>query len=435
MLACVVTACALCACSAVENVPYAIVRDNAAMTIPNEDIITLKMFTSLPDRTCGAGLVEQMLIDEYTEANPNIKIEVEALDEAAYKIKFKAYAMEGLPDIVNIWGQPSFIDEVLKAGILAELNEDDYADYKFVNGSLDGFKKNGKLYGLPRNTDVQLIFYNKELFDAHNWNVPDTYDELLELCKEIRAAEYIPMAMDGEDGWPLAYLWTDIMVKLAGEDYSEIVENAMDVHDFTAHEFVRATYILHEMGRLGMFQKNFESSDYGSALSLFTSGRAAMFCTGSWDCALALNEDIDPKIRTNIRAFTFPMIEGGKGSIDNIAAWNGGGYAVSNASPYKEEAIKFLNYIYRPDKLSKYGWENGVGMSAQDQSSYLTGDETELQLQVMNIVRGASSVSGNPVSDYGPAEFKSVLEDEIPNVSHGSLSIGMFLGNIGHASR
>lgn len=132
----------------------------SALTVSAEEEITLRVFSNLPDRKNGQGLVEQMLIDEYMEANPNVKIEVEALDEEAYKTKFKAYAMEGMPDVVNIWGQPSFLDEVLDAGVLAELNEADYADYKFIEGSLEGFKKDGKLYGLPRNTDVAVFYYN-----------------------------------------------------------------------------------------------------------------------------------------------------------------------------------------------------------------------------------------------------------------------------------
>lgn len=68
--------------------------------------VTLKLFSNLPDRKTGQGLVEQKLIDEYMEANKNVKIEVEALDEEAYKTKFKAYSMEGMPDVVSIWGQP-----------------------------------------------------------------------------------------------------------------------------------------------------------------------------------------------------------------------------------------------------------------------------------------------------------------------------------------
>lgn len=51
--------------------------------------VTLKLFSNLPDRKTGQGLVEQMIIDEYMEENQNVKIEVEALDEEAYKTKFK----------------------------------------------------------------------------------------------------------------------------------------------------------------------------------------------------------------------------------------------------------------------------------------------------------------------------------------------------------
>ena len=124
--------------------------------------VTLKIFSNLPDRKNGQGLVEQMIIDDYMKENTNVTIEVEALDEEAYKTKFKAYAMDGMPDVVSIWGQPSFLDEVLEAGVLAELNESDYADYGFISGSLDGFKKDGKLYGLPRNTRSEERRVGKE---------------------------------------------------------------------------------------------------------------------------------------------------------------------------------------------------------------------------------------------------------------------------------
>ena len=43
--------------------------------------ITLKVFSNLPDRKNGQGLVEQMIIDDYMKENTNVKIEVEALDE------------------------------------------------------------------------------------------------------------------------------------------------------------------------------------------------------------------------------------------------------------------------------------------------------------------------------------------------------------------
>lgn len=69
--------------------------------------VTLKIFSNLPDRKNGQGLVEQMIIDEYMTLYPNVTIEVETLDEEAYKTKFKACSMEGMPDVVSIWGQLS----------------------------------------------------------------------------------------------------------------------------------------------------------------------------------------------------------------------------------------------------------------------------------------------------------------------------------------
>ena len=397
--------------------------------------VTLKLFSNLPDRKTGQGLVEQKLIDEYMEANKNVTIEVEALDEEAYKTKFKAYSMEGMPDVVSIWGQPAFLDEVVDAGVLAELDQSDYTDYKFVEGSLDGYTYDGKLYGLPRNTDVQCIFYNEKMFKDNNWEVPSTYDELIALAGKIKDAGIIPMAMDGGDGWPMAVYLSDVLYKLVGSDYQNVVSNAVKNGDFTDANIKKATELLKEAADAGLFQNGYDSQDYGTAMNLFTNGQAAMFYMGSWESSMALNPDIPDDVKNNIRAFTMPIVEGGKASATDILAWNGGGYAVSANSKVKDEAIKFFNFMYQPDKLSKYGWENNVGMSAQDQSEYMTGEETELMKQIVDILNNSTNVSGTPVNDCGPSAFKTSIESEIQGVSNGSSSVDGFLKAIGDACK
>ena len=414
---------------------FSVMAGTGATIVKADDEVTLKVFSNLPDRKNGQGLVEQMIIDDYMEENPNVTIEVEALDEEAYKTKFKAYSMEGMPDVVSIWGQPAFLDEVLDAGVLAELNQDDYKDYGFISGSLDGFMKDGKLYGLPRNTDVAGFYYNQKMFEDNGWEVPTTYDELLTLAGEIKDKDIVPLAMDGGDGWPMAVYLSDILFKLTGSDYSDVVSNAISTGDFSDENLKKATELLKESADAGLFQNGYDSQDYGTAMNLFTNGQAAMFYMGSWEASMALNEDIPEDIRTNIRVFTMPVIDGGKGTATDIAAWNGGGYAVSADSEVKDEAVKFLNYMYQPDKLSKYGWENGVGMSAQDQSAYMTGDETELQMQFVDAVNNATSVSGTPINDCGPSAFKTSIESEIQSVSNGSISVDDFLAAIGEACK
>ena len=293
--------------------------------------------------------------------------------------------------------------------------------------------KDGKLYGLPRNTDVAGFYYNQKIFEDNGWEVPTTYDELLTLAGEIKDKGIVPLAMDGGDGWPLAVYLSDILFKLTGSDYSSVVSDAISTGDFSDENLKKATELLKESADAGLFQNGYDSQDYGTAMNLFTNGQAAMFYMGSWEASMALNEDIPEEVRTNIRVFTMPVINGGKGTATDIAAWNGGGYAVSADSEVKDEAIKFLNYMYQPDKLSKYGWENGVGMSAQDQSAYMTGNETELQMQFVDAVNNATSVSGTPINDCGPSAFKTSIESEIQSVSNGSVDVDEFLETIGAA--
>lgn len=397
--------------------------------------ITLKVFSNLPDRKTGQGLVEQTIIDEYMKENENINIEVETLSDDDYKVKFKAYSMEGMPDVVSIWGQPAFLDEVVEAGVLAELDPSDYSDYKFIEGSLNGFTYDGKLYGLPRNTDIAVIYYNKKMFDDNGWKVPTTYDELLALAPEISATGVSPMVIGGGEGWTLSVMMSDLLYQVAGEDCADIISNAVKTGDFSDENIVKAATLLKDAADAGLFQKGFDSQDTATAKNLFTNGQAAMLYIGSWESSMAVDETIDEEIRTNIRMFTMPVVEGGAAAATDIAAWHGGGYGISADSEVKEEAVKFLNYMYQPDKLSKYGWENGVGMSAQDQTEYMTGEESELQMEIVDTLTEATGVSGTPINDCGPSAFKTSIESEIQGLANGSQSVDDFISAIGAACK
>ncbi|MCD7842535.1 MAG: extracellular solute-binding protein [Lachnospiraceae bacterium] len=392
-----------------------------------EEQVTIKVFSNLPDRTSGQGLIEQTLFDMYMEENPNVTIEVEALDDESYKTKFKAYASgSSMPDLVNVWGQPAFISEVIDAGLLAELNEEDYADYNFLDGSLNGFSQDGKLYGLARNTDVMGFYYNKAIFEECGVEVPTTWDELIGAVQTITDAGYIAISMDGSDKYPIAILIEDIYQKIAGS--ADTYSNAAAAVESGSYDesWTQAAQMVVDLVEAGGFQTGFETTDYGTALNLFTNGQAAMYYMGSWEMSMATNEDIDEETRNNISVFTMPLVDGGTGTATEICAWNGGGYSVTANSEVKDEAIALLNYMFEPDHWSKLAWENGVCMSAQNFSDYLTGEETSLQLEWIDIVSGSTSVSGTPINDLGTSEFKTVCEDSCVELAIGSLSVDEF---------
>jgi raffinose/stachyose/melibiose transport system substrate-binding protein len=389
--------------------------------------VTIRVFSNLPDRRNGQGLIEQMLFDQYTQANPNVRIVVEALDDEAYKTKFKAYAAgSSMPDFVSSWGQPSFINEVIDAGLLAELNKADYASYGFLEGSLDGWTRNGNLYGLPRNTDVMAFYYNEKTFKDNGWNVPQTYDELLALCQAIKAKGLIPVAMDGGDKWPLAIYLTDLVTKLNGTGTNGVLVNAVDTN-WSAPLLTQAATLLQAAARAGVFQNGFENSDYGTAMNMFTSGQAAMFYMGSWEMSMANNMDFSEGFRSNLRAFTMPVVSGSKGKATDICAWNGGGYSVTAKSAVKAEAVKLLNFMFKPENWNRLTWENNVCMSAQNFSMYQTGKETPVQKQFVAYVAAATSISGTTLNDLGTSEFKTRSEDLVQQLAISAVTPAVFI--------
>lgn len=401
----------------------------------SSDPVTIKVFSNLTDRKNGQGFVEQTLFEQYMSENPNITIEVEALDDEAYKTKFKAYASGSeMPDLVNIWGQPSFLDEVIQEGLLAELDTNTYADYGFLSGSLDGFSKDDKLYGLPRNTDVMAFYYNKALFEENGWKVPATYDDLITLAGEISNAGLIPCSMDGADKWPISIYYQDIVTKILGDSQQD-VRTSVSTGDFSNPAYLEAAKLLQKSVEAGLFQNGFETTDYGTSMNLFANGQAAMFYMGSWEMSMATNQDVMEEVRNNIGVFMMPSVKADAGTAADIAAWNGGGYAVTEKSEVKAEAVKLLNYMFLPQNWSRIAWENGVCMSAQNYSDYLTGTETPVQLAFTDIIGNASSITGVTFNDLGNSEFKTTSEDLSAELAIGMVTPEDFISQLQSACK
>ena len=383
---------------------------------------TIRIFTNLPDRNNGQGLVEQMLIDAYLAENPHISIEIEALHDEEYKIKFAAYsAGREMPDFTSGWGMPSWIDERVDAGIFHELNPADF-NFGFVEGTFAGFSKDGKLYGIPRNTDIMGFYYNQAIFDEIGVSTPGSWDELLVLANDIRAAGYQPVSTNGAEGWSIAIMLTGIYQMVSGPGVGARMGGFLTSQDWSDSKFVEAAGVFQDAAMGGLFANGFETSDYGTAKSLFTSGQAAMFYMGSWEASMAVDDDIPSEVRDNIRMFMLPEVSGGAGSLTDISLWNGGGYFVTADSPVADEAIKLLQYFFREDNWNRLTWEYDVCMSAQDFTPYFSGNESAVLLQFVDAMNAATAVTGVPYIDMGSADFKTRSERLIVELAIGAIT-------------
>jgi raffinose/stachyose/melibiose transport system substrate-binding protein len=408
-----------------------------AQAPPQAEPVEIRVFTNLPDRTNGQGLVEQLIFDDYAAKNPGVSISVEALDDEAYKVKFRAYASgTDMPDLVSVWGQPGFIAEIIEAGLLLELNEADYAGYGFIEGSLDGFRSaGGQLYGLPRNTDVSGFYYNQAIFAQYGWEVPKTFGGLVRLCDDIRRAGLEPVSIAGADKWPLALFFNDMLAKFYGKRLAPLYAEALGGIEASGAGFggepmfLELAWLFHDNAS-GLFQSGFETQDYGTAFNLFANGRAAMYYTGSWQMSMANDPAIPKETRENLRVFTMPPVDSAAQGANDIAAWNGGGHSVTSAGRRREEAVKLLNYMYLPENWSRIAWQNNVCMSAQDFARYKTGSETQAQLMFTDIVQNANALSGTPLNDSFTAQFKTHCESLCQSLATSMITPAQFVAGL-----
>jgi raffinose/stachyose/melibiose transport system substrate-binding protein len=411
-----------------SQAPTSAAPADTASQAPAEKV-TVKLFTNLADRNAGQGKLEQMLVDQYMAENKNVTIEIEALQDEPYKSKFKAYtSSDQLPDVVSVWGQPAFIDPVINSGYLAELNASDYTNYNFLAGALSGFSKDGKIYGLARNSDMMVFYYNKAIFSKYGISVPTTFDELLAISDKLKDTGIATCAMDGKDKWPIAILYTDITLRYTGE--STLIPKAVSSKSFAEPRLLEAANVMKKMNDAKFYQKSFTATDYGAARNMFAQGKSAMYYMGSWEMGMVSDDSLPADFRSNIGVFELPVISGGAGKITDIAAWNGGGYSVSAKSKVKDEAIKFLNYMFKPENWAKNAWQLGVCIPAQKFDEYLTGKETDVQKDLVKFLSGATSTSGTSINDLGTPSFKTSSEDLSQQFAAGMITPEEYLAQL-----
>ncbi|MGO4373329.1 ABC transporter substrate-binding protein, partial [Paenibacillus sp. MCAF20] len=241
-----------------------------------ESKVSLRFFSNLPDRKSGQGLAEQMVIDGYMKENPNVKIDVETLAEEPFKNKLKAYMSSNEPiDITMVHGGAE-LNTLVQAGYVTELDPKAYEgeQFNFLPGVFKSFTFNDKLYGLPRNSDYEVIYYNKKLFEDNGVKVPTTLTELLDASNAFRDKGIAPMSINGKDLWSFGEMYQNLVLRYSGNQ--NLILDAIDKKIKFADDesFLKAAQYLADVRDNKMFQDSFMTADYGASQNLFSQGKA-----------------------------------------------------------------------------------------------------------------------------------------------------------------
>lgn len=150
-----------------------------------------------------------------------------------------------------------------------------------VPGTVEAGTFGDKPYVLNYAFTIYGLWYNKTLFDKNGWTAPGTWDDMLALCKDIKAAGIAPWTYQGIHArymnWPLITM----AAKLAGPEILVPLDNLEP--GAWGHEALReSAAALADLYQKGYILEGTEGMDHIQAQGAWSEGKAAFVPSGSW---------------------------------------------------------------------------------------------------------------------------------------------------------
>ncbi|MBE3094845.1 MAG: extracellular solute-binding protein [Actinobacteria bacterium] len=100
--------------------------------------------------------------------------------------KFLLQAKTGIPDVIEglLEDTAVYVSNDSIEPLDAYFSQ--WADSsQFVESTLEPLRINGKLYGIPYNTNARALIYRKDILEKYGLSVPKTWDELIDTARKI----------------------------------------------------------------------------------------------------------------------------------------------------------------------------------------------------------------------------------------------------------
>jgi raffinose/stachyose/melibiose transport system substrate-binding protein len=297
-----------------------------------------------------AGYYKQAAAD-FEAAHPGVKVQIQVLENEAYKAKLTTLLQSGdKPHIIYSWGG-GVLQSQVRAGVLQDVDaaaKGPWAE-SVSPGALSAFTLDGKLWGMPMLMSQVGFYYNKALFAKAGVDAQQlqTWPQLLDAVKKLKAAGITPIVAGGADKWPLHFYWTHLALRLGGKPAFDAAQRG-EAGGFANATFVQAGERFKELTDLQPFQPGFLAATAPQAYGQFADGKGAMTLMGNWLYNSQKSNAADKKGLSDdaMGWFPFPAVPGGKGDPrETLGGING--WLVTKGAP--KEAVEFLKFLTRFD--------------------------------------------------------------------------------------
>lgn len=285
------------------------------------------------------------LAEKFNATHTNIHLTIASPNEPITILKTR-FIRENYPDIIGIGGDMNY-SNFQDAELLA-----DVSGYKGIAkikkayiDILEGleFVPTPGTFGVPYMANAAGVLYNKDIFEAHGWKIPESWPEFIKLCEDIKAVGIRPLYFGYKDTWTTLAPWNALAVDLAPADVCQQVNMGKTTFTKEYREIAEKTFALLKYAEEGPF-----AYSYNDACTAFARGESAMFVIGNYAIPQILS--VNPEL--NIDSFVMP------GSDDpNGQTLNSGVdimFCVMEACPNKEAAYEVLDFLLDPENIQLY---------------------------------------------------------------------------------
>ncbi|AJY44535.1 ABC transporter substrate-binding protein [Martelella endophytica] len=375
--------------------------------------------------------INQEVFDAYQAEHPDTKIEMEYLENSAFKSKLPTVLQSNKrPDLYWSWAG-GVLDEQFESGATQDITaavKDDFAA-TIPPGPVQSFTVDGQIVGGPTKVSLIVLWYNKALAEQAGVDVSaiETWDDFLAAVQKAKDAGVTPIVAGGKDKFPLHYYVAYLATRIMGVDGLAAARAGED-GGFNNPDFIKALTEFKRLADLEPFQDGFASATFAKESGMFGDGGALFELAGQWNYSTQKGNSASGKglPEDELGMTTFPAVPDGKGDPSDVV---GGvnGWVVTKDAP--AEAVDFLKYWVSKPVVEKYAaagqWipvAKGAGEALTNPYfqtvSKMAGDAAHLQLYLdqafgPNLGATVNDVAADlAIGAITPEEAAQQLEDE-----------------------
>ncbi|MFT3888245.1 MAG: extracellular solute-binding protein [Arachnia sp.] len=294
----------------------------------------------------------EQIIAEFEAENPGIKVVQNQQPDADTSIR-TLLVKRRTPDVITL-NAGGKIGELLRAGVFYDFSDEPVL--QTINPAVqeiiaDLGNKEGEVNALGYVNNADGIIYNKKIFREQGLDVPETWDELIDVCEKLKAAGITPFYGTLADSWTVLPSFNGMGAYPAKDGFfDQIRELGSAVGASSAVSFQKnfAEIAERQATLYSYSQEGYRGRTYDDGNGAFARGEAAMYMQGVW--AMNPIKQANPDIEAGI--FPYPMTD----NPDDRVLVSGVDVAVmiGRDTPHLAEAKKFVEFLYRPDIIERF---------------------------------------------------------------------------------